>query len=173
MRGSSRGESGTRETVLGAAMDVVAAVLEGICSDKPRPKKSGRRGVCGEAGNRLSSRVACVVLDVKSGEGCSLAAVAVASEMDRLLDGVATNGSIVAICSRLVQSCLVSSCLVSFRPVSSCARPTLESFLSSAASFFQRLTSLYTSAVMAFGVPTSSCSRSRHVNAGVLDLVCF
>ena len=75
--------------VLGAAMEVVAVVavvLGGICSDKPRAKKSDRLGVCGDVSSRLSSFIALANRLVKSGDGCSL--VAAASEMDRLLEGV-------------------------------------------------------------------------------------
>ena len=64
----------------------------GICKDSPRPKKSGRLGVCGELPIKLSSFV-----EVSSGEGWSLAAFAVASEMDRLLDGVAIRASILVV----------------------------------------------------------------------------
>lgn len=75
-------------------MDVVAVVLGGTCSERPLPKKSGLLGVCGEAGSKLSSRVAFVVaLEVSRGEGCSLA-VAVASEMERRFEGVPMNVSI-------------------------------------------------------------------------------
>lgn len=75
--------------VLGAAMDVVAivaAVLGGICNDRPLAKKSERLGVCGEVSSRLSSFVVLASRLVRSGEGCSL--VAAASEIDRLFEGV-------------------------------------------------------------------------------------
>jgi hypothetical protein len=67
---------------------VVAVVFGGICSDSPLAKKSDRLGVCGEVSNRLSSFAALASRLVRSGEGCSLAAVAAASEMERLLEGV-------------------------------------------------------------------------------------
>jgi hypothetical protein len=77
--------------VLGAAMEVVAVVavvFGGICSDNPLAKKSDRLGVCGEVSSRLSSLVALANRLVRSGDGCSLAPVAAASEIDRLLKGV-------------------------------------------------------------------------------------
>lgn len=83
--------------MLGAAIDVVAVVavvFVGICSDSPRPKKSGLLGVCGDVDSRLSSLVAFAVRLVKSGDGWSRAAVAVASETDRLLEGVPMKVSI-------------------------------------------------------------------------------
>lgn len=88
---SSWGDSGTRWMVLGAAMEVVAVVavvFGGICSDSPLAKKSDRLGVCGEVSSRLSSLVALANRLVRSGDGCSLAPVAAASEIDRLLEGV-------------------------------------------------------------------------------------
>jgi hypothetical protein len=45
-------------------------------------------GVCGEVSSRLSSLVALANRLVRSGDGCSLAPVAAASEIDRLLEGV-------------------------------------------------------------------------------------
>lgn len=67
---------------------VVAVVFGGICSDSPLAKKSDRLGVCGEVSSRLSSLVALANRLVRSGDGCSLAPVAAASEIDRLLEGV-------------------------------------------------------------------------------------
>jgi hypothetical protein len=84
---SSWGDRGTRLALLGAAMDIVRG---GICSERPRERKSGLLGVCGEtSGTALSSFDTPLTpwsTSRKFGDGASC--VVAASDIDLFFGGV-------------------------------------------------------------------------------------